>query len=51
MLKRTFALAFACALALTACDDGPGYQPDPSSPPGPVDECGPGPQPNGEPCP
>jgi hypothetical protein len=50
MKKRIFALAGVCLLALAACDNSPGYQPDPNAPSAPADECGPGPQPNGEPC-
>lgn len=48
MKKRAFALAALCAFALTACADNPAPQPT-----GPVTEipCGPGPQPNGDPCP
>lgn len=47
MKMRTFAFAFACAAALYACTHTP------PQPTGPVTEipCGPGPQPNGDPCP
>lgn len=47
MKMRAFALAFACALTLAGCTKNPPL------PTGPVTEvpCGPGPQPNGKPCP
>lgn len=47
MMKRTFALAFACALALTACDSGPAYQPNLNNPPKEDNEC---PRADGQPC-
>ena len=49
MKMRDFALAFACGAVLWACTPNP---PAPQST-GPATEvpCGPGPQPNGDPCP
>lgn len=45
MLKRTFALAFACALVLTACNNP---TPPNGTGPGPIDEeC---PRADGQPC-
>lgn len=49
MKKCIYALAGACLLALAACDGG-ATLPPPTGP-GPIDECGPGPGPNGQPCP
>jgi hypothetical protein len=46
MKKCIYALAGACLLALAACNDPPHV-----AIPGPIDNCGPGPQPNGQPCP
>ncbi|MBN8843246.1 MAG: hypothetical protein J0H88_08355 [Sphingomonadales bacterium] len=48
MKKRAYALAIACALTLVGCTADA-----PPQPTGPVKEvpCGPGPQPNGDPCP
>lgn len=48
MKVHVYALAAACALILTACN-GTVAAPPPGGP-GPVDNCGPGPQPNGQPC-
>lgn len=49
MKKRIFALAGACLLTLAACAGTAPYSPPGG--PGPVNECGPGPGPNGLPCP
>lgn len=47
MKKRIFALAGVCLLALAACDPGPSYQPDPSTPTKEDNEC---PRADGQPC-
>lgn len=49
MKMRAFALALTCALVLAACGNN-ATLPPPTGP-GPIDECGPGPGPNGQPCP
>lgn len=48
MKMRAFALALTCALVLAACGNSP---PPNGTGPGPIDECGPGSGPNGQPCP
>lgn len=48
MKKRIFALAGACLLTIAACSNP---APPNSTGPAPIDECGPGPGPNGQPCP
>lgn len=48
MKMRIFALAGACLFALAACNNPP---PPNGTGSGPIDNCGPGPGPNGQPCP
>ncbi len=47
MKKCIYALAAACALSLTACDDSGPAQPDPAAPVVIDEEC---PRADGEPC-
>ena len=47
MKMRNFALAFACAMTLAACDAEPARQPDPAAPVVIDDECR---RADGQPC-